>query len=104
MSIVDLVFNLSKNDVYNHPEYVFKAFEFFKSNPEYLKRNALSLVNQLGYSDGFTYFKTEKGMKDILHAMHKYTPNPVKNYSVEEIFVFVQEQVLFIDKINKGVV
>lgn len=104
MSTVDLVFNLSKDDIYKHPEYVFEAFEFFKSNPEYLRYNALKISKQMGYSDGFTYFKTEKGMKDILHAMHKYKPNPVKNYSVEEIFVFVQEQVLFIDKINKGVV
>lgn len=102
MNTVDLVFNLSKYDTYKHPEYVFEAFEFFKSNPKYLKCNALSLVNQLGYLEDFICFKTEGGVKDILHAMYKYKPNPIKNYSVEEIFVFVQEQVLFIDKINKG--
>lgn len=43
MSIVDLVFNLSKDDIYKHPEYVFEAFEFFKSNTEYLRYNALKI-------------------------------------------------------------
>ncbi len=104
----DKIYVLSKRDVLRRSKDIYDTFIYLKYiEPNYLKHNVIKLVNHLKVNNkilgDFRCFKTEEGMKDILHAMHKYTPSPVKNYSVEEIFVFVQEQILFIDMINKGV-
>ena len=105
----DKIYVLSNRYVLRRSKDIYDTFIYLKYiNPDYLNYNVTKLINNLSVNNkelgDFKYFKTEEGVKDILHAMHKYKPNPVKNYSVEEIFVFVQEQVLFIDKINKGVV
>ena len=39
----------------------------------------------------------------MMHAMSRYSPSPIKKFSNEEVYAFVQEQALFIDQVNREI-